>query len=138
MKIKMTFGEWITHPDGGSFKLAPYGNPKHIEEQYRRVPAPKINTKGEVLDIIEMGHETLYDSMLDNAMVLYKSIVLDWREIQDENGADIEYNEANALQILVGYADVRDWVMTESRKLAKLDPESVAKEKVVVKNSKST
>jgi hypothetical protein len=101
--------EWIDY-DGSRFLIAPANN---------------IAFKNKTLEMFKMGE--IQSGGLDNlsakrvieieAEVKAHTILLDWEKVEDQ-GALVPYNTEKAKDMIVNYESFRQWLDTESIKLA--------------------
>jgi hypothetical protein len=101
--------EWIDY-DGSRFLIAPANN---------------IAFKNKTLEMFKMGE--IQSGGLDNlsakrvieieAEVKAHTILLDWEKVED-HGAPVPYNTEKAKDMIVNYESFRQWLDTESIKLA--------------------
>lgn len=115
MKFEQSFGyndphklaEWHEHELGGSFFIAPLGNPAQIE----------VNLKKAKVTDIENLEETLYDRKVETCEILAQSILLDWKEVFDEGDKEIKYTIDSGTKALYSYDEFRAWVVEQAEKL---------------------
>jgi len=96
-------GVWVDFGDGASCKIARVGNPEY-KKILRELLKPFQN-KHSRKNISE-------EDWLDiNCKVESKTILLDWKGWEDDNGKAIKYSEKNAFDMLHGLKDFRSNVM---------------------------
>jgi hypothetical protein len=128
MKIFKTFGTdtkkeqdgvWIDLGDGGSMKIARMGNPDYIKE-FQKITKPHRQA-------IRRGtlSEEVSQDLLVQAMA--KHILLDWKGLKYNDGADIPYSVEEAKKMLSSLKDFRDYV-TEMANAAENFKEEVDQE----------
>jgi len=118
----MRLAEWFEHTDGGSFLIAPMNNSKQIEENMKLM---KVND--EETDLTK----TLYDAKRTSCDILAKSILLDWKEVIDNDDKEIKYSDEAGASVLYNYNDFRDWVVNHSTNLHTQNEEQ---KEAIVKN----
>ena len=119
----MRLAKWFEHEDGGSFLIAPYGNPKQLEENIKLMkvgddPATKLE-------------ETIYDAKKTSCEIIAKAILMDWKEVNDNDDKEMKYDADKGANVLYNYDDFRDWVVEHSNKLL---TEQEEKKEAIVKN----
>lgn len=97
-------GVWMEVGDGASLLIARTGNPKHSELVARHVrPIARRIEKGLVPK--EKTRKLL-------AKIYARSILLGWKGIEDETGAEIPYSAAKAEELLHDLPDFFDLVQS--------------------------
>jgi len=93
----MRLAEWFEHTDGGSFLIAPMNNPKQIEENIKLM---KVNDTGKDLT------ETLYDAKRTSCDILARSILMGWKEVNDNDDKEMKYDADKGANVLYNYDDL--------------------------------
>lgn len=107
--VELEEGSW-TEYQGSSFKIAYAGSTRfarvkdRIEKPHRRM--------------IEKGQVDPADQKKWLIQALAEAILLDWKKVSDEDGNEVPYSKAAAVQALTNSEDFRDFVMTFSMELA--------------------
>jgi len=107
--IELEEGSWIEY-QGSNFKIAYAGSTRfarvkdRIEKPHRRM--------------IEKGMVDPGDQKKWLIQALGEAILLDWNGVYDEDGNQVPYSKAAAVQALTNSEDFREFVMTFSMELA--------------------
>lgn len=91
-------GVWVDAGEGLQLRIARWGNPRY-QEAMRRLGSP-------LLPQIKTGtiSEQASEEVLCKAMA--ETILLEWKNLQEEDGSEIKYSREKALELL---RDVRDF-----------------------------
>lgn len=100
--------KWFKSEEGGEFLIAPLGNLKQVEENLKLM---KIKDSSD--------EETYHDVKLRSCSILAKSVLLDWKEVEDSSGKQLPYNFENGTNILYHYEGFRGWVVEKASELVK-------------------
>jgi hypothetical protein len=108
-QVELEEGTWTDY-EGSKFKIAYAGSIKfarvkdQIEKPHRRM--------------IEKGAVDPADQKKWLIQALAKAILLDWKDVHDEDGQEVQYSVNNAIQAMTNSEEFRDFVMTFSMELA--------------------
>lgn len=102
-KKKETEGTWVNAGEGLQLLVARLTN-KQYQEHVRRLGKPharQIRANNLSIDII--------NEITRKAVA--KHVLLGWKNLQDDDGSNIEYTQQKALELLEQYADFYDMVL---------------------------
>ena len=103
-------GVWVDLGDGGSVKVARAGNKANRKLLKRLVGPHKAALRS----------DRLPDDVLEKLTIecMARTILLDWRGIEEDDGKNVEYSVENAIRLLTAYKDFRDQIAASSADLA--------------------
>ena len=107
VKDPRRLAQWFEHDDGGEFFIAPLDNTQHIEEQLKLVPAVGNDD----------SDESLYDAKIKSCEILAKTVLLDWKQVEDNKGNEIKYSDKIGLETLYQFDEFRTWLVDNATKL---------------------
>lgn len=99
--------EWFENEQGGSFFIAPLGNPAQLEENLKRTSISET----------EIQEGTLYERKVETCEILANCILLDWKEVEDDNKKEIKYTAEAGAKALYSYDEFRSWVVDKAKEL---------------------
>ena len=96
-------GVWVNWIQGVKLKIARFYNPKHValSKELSRPYRDAMNNGGEIPreKIEEMATECLA-----------KTILLDWKGMEDDDGIEVPFSQDKALELLTMIPDMADFV----------------------------
>lgn len=93
-------GVWVDFGDGVCVKIARFSNP-HSKEVRSRLERPHAQA---------LRRGSLPDSVSEYILLkqMAEAIIVDWKGVTDENGAELECTYDNKLSVLKKFKDFRD------------------------------
>jgi hypothetical protein len=121
---KQSEGVWVLWEDGIALKIGRIGNPlsKKLAEEHaaknqaiREAKAAALNGPRGASDGLILEEEPY--SVLE-LRLLTEAILLDWRNVDDDNGAPLPYTPQEGAKILAdpAYTDLKDFIQTQAVK----------------------
>lgn len=130
MNFEKTYGvkdprrlaQWLEHDDGGEFLIAPLNNTQQIEENLKLM---------KVSDMEATNDQTVYEAKIKSCEIMAKTILLDWKQVTDNDDNPIDYTEKVGLETLYQFDEFREWVVDQASKIQK---EQEDKKEAITKN----
>jgi hypothetical protein len=123
VKDPVKLAKWIEHPDGGEFFIAPLNNSKQIEENLKLL-TPEQLAEG-------VSTESMYETKVKSCEIMSKSVLLDWKQVEDNSGETVDYTEDRGMEALYQFDEFREWVMDQAKAIR---DELDQKEDAIAKN----
>lgn len=122
VKDPQRLAQWFEHDDGGEFFIAPLNNTRQMEENLKLMTVSQIETG---LD------ESVYEAKVKSCDILAKTVLLDWKQVEGNDGEEIDYSPEIGLETLYQFDEFREWVVDHA---TSLQTEQAEKKEAITKN----